>query len=112
MSRVEIKNFHPVTSRATELKDPVAHSNFQWPFDGQVIPAGKFEKLLSKWCKSRDIWHIFINVFTFLNQNIFGFSCLTKKRPVANWATGSYRVSEIQWPAHKNQWPYGHRAAA
>ena len=40
-----------------------SHSNFQWPFDGQVHAMGHygvrgsflvtFEKQISKWCKSR-----------------------------------------------------------
>ena len=36
MTRVEIKDFHPVASRATQFKNLVAPINFQWPFDGQV----------------------------------------------------------------------------
>ena len=66
----------------------MTYGNFQWPFDDQVkfmlwitmgvrgSSPGKFEKRLSKWCKSRHIWHIFVNVFHLTRPEYFGFSRL------------------------------------
>ena len=98
----------------------MTYGNFQWPFDGQVkfmlwitmgvrgSSPGKFEKRLSKWCKSRHIWHIFVNVFTLLKQNILVSVVWLQKSPVANRATGSPRSSG---PRTKSS-GHGHRATA
>ena len=104
ISRVENKDFYPVASRAHSKVHAMDHCGVWGSFPG------KYEKRWSKWCNSRHIWHIFINFFTLLDQNIFGFSCLS---PNKQWPIGP-PDSEILWPAHKIQWPWppGHRLAS